>query len=295
MSPVQKKPLFSLFGASRVGTSLAYHLTCLSWRPALLWNRSPERLAITHQYVPFQQCTTDLAVFDGRSDWLILAVRDDALATVTQKLSELPIDYHKKKIFHVSGFWDSEILKPLQQRGAATGSMHPVLSIPDIEQGIKVLKGGVFTCEGQIKKDLEQVAQQLEGRAFLLTREQKKVVHVAAVFLNNYTLALIHALKKVAEQYGLEATDFEQIMLPTMRQVLETGWQADVPSRITGPIARGDVETISAHLSLLAEYPPLRELYQAYLALVRQILPASTPAINRSNNQHSEGVQDAKK
>jgi|UPI0003610A4C predicted short-subunit dehydrogenase-like oxidoreductase (DUF2520 family) len=272
---------FSLFGASRVGIALAFHLVRCGWRPRFLWNRSSERLEQAARFVTFDRTTTVLSDIEGDGDWLIIAVRDDVIAEVAGRLAELSVDFRDKRVLHVSGFYDSSILRPLKACGAATGSLHPVLSVPTIESGIETLPTGVFTCEGEIRAELVKMVQEIGGRAYLLTPQQKKVVHVAAVFLNNYYLALTQALRQLGNQVGLESEDFSALLKPTLAQVIETFARTDAVQRITGPVARGDLATIQAHQELLSPYPQLSRLYQDYLNLVLQLLEEQNKKVER--------------
>jgi predicted short-subunit dehydrogenase-like oxidoreductase (DUF2520 family) len=50
-----------------------------------------------------------------------------------------------------------------------------------------------YTCEGEIKNTLAELVSTIGGQPFILNRRQKEIVHVAAVFMNNYVVALINA------------------------------------------------------------------------------------------------------
>lgn len=266
------RPSFSLFGAGRVGTAFAYHLFRLGWRPCFLYNRTREHLQRALRFVPFEKAAEILKAFDGSGDWWLIAVRDDAIEAVSSQLAQLPLNWNGKRVLHFSGFFSSETLQVLSKYGVLTGSLHPVMSIPTVEKGIELLSRGVFTCEGEIKAELAALARQIGGRAFLLTPQQKKIVHVAAVFLNNYYLALTQSLKDLGREAGLPPEDFVALLRPTMEQVLKTIDQSDAVWKITGPITRGDIKTIQAHQQLLEPYPILHQLYEVYLELVQQLL-----------------------
>ncbi|HOV24525.1 MAG TPA: DUF2520 domain-containing protein [Candidatus Marinimicrobia bacterium] len=264
---------FNLFGASRVGVSLAYHLNRLGFKPEFVWNRSPERLAQAKQAVPFQNFSTDLkAACRDKPDWIIIAVTDDAIEEIATQISRCLPDFKAVKVFHTSGFLSSMALSSLKRKGAATGSLHPVVSVPDIATGIRLLCQCVYTCEGVIKKSLAEIVKSIGGQPYLLNRQQKETIHLSAVFLNNYVVALINAIKILNSDSNLEPSKAQAILQPITEQAVLSGWEKSATDALTGPLMRGDYQTIEKHLALLDNYPELKKLYQDFIDLALQVV-----------------------
>ena len=275
---------FSIFGASRIGISFAYHLQKNGLIPQFLWNRSSIRLEQAEKWIRFEVTTTQIGDFDKPTDWLIISVSDDAIETVAQNLAKLPVNFNGCLAFHTSGFLNSEILKPLKKRGCRVGSCHPVLSAPDIETGIQRFSTGVFACEGEIDSELIQLTSKIGKLGLPLTSEQKQLVHVSAVFLQNYSVSLIAAVKNLCREKGLSEELSNLLLKGFSEQSVEVGWQRPLLDALTGPAARGDLKTIEKHLEFLKSHEDLKELYETFLKITQHLLSTERRKISEKRN-----------
>ncbi len=265
-------PSFSLIGASRTGIALAWHLVQAGYQPAFVWSRSSASVHKALSYVKFAKSSIRLSAIPGDCQWLVIAVRDDAIGKLANRLADLMQSAEGIKVFHTSGAWDSAILKPLHEAGFRTGSFHPLISIPDIATGIEIIPDAVFSCEGQIQKDLIRLAGELGGRGIPLRPDQKELVHVAAVFLNNYLTVLVQALKKLAGQRDIDSETFHVLLARLPQQALAKAWHQPIADSLSGPAIRGDRKTIQKHRQLLRQSPELSKLYNQFLALTKKLL-----------------------
>lgn len=283
---ISEKGSFGLFGASRVGIALAYHFHRAGYLPEFVWNRSEEGLNKALRWVPFKYESTSIKDFQGKSNWIIISVSDDAIESIAQKLADSVDNLNNVNAFHTSGFLCSEVLNPLKEKGCRTGSFHPVLSVPDIKTGIREMPSAVFTCEGEIDKELMKLAEKIGRKGVILTPEQKKLVHVSSVFLSNYSVSLIAAVKELCEKKGLSEDKATMILKGLSEQAVENGWSKPLAGALTGPIVRGDVKTIEKHLEFLDSYPELKELYANFGILTINIIP------NKKNHTFSKIILD---
>jgi len=273
MNKGQSPLSFSLFGASRVGISLAYHLHRIGFRPDFIWNRHPERLIRAKSFVPFQNQSIKLAsACRSRPNWIIIAVTDDAIEDVANGISRFAKDFSTVKVFHTSGFLNSSSLDSLRRKGASTGSLHPVISVPDVPTGIGLLASCIYTCEGPVKNSLMNLVIRIGGKPYLVNRRQKEVIHLSAVFLNNYVVALINAIKKLSSDYTISPEKARSILQPISQQAVLSGWEKSATEALTGPLMRGDLKTIEKHLDLLDNYQELKKLYQKFIDLALQVI-----------------------
>jgi len=267
----KKLKSFGLIGASRVGVSLAWNLKKNNFDPAYLWNRSEEGLEKAGQYVNFDKFTTEYENLPD-VDLIIISVTDDAIESMAEKLARSRSDLSETLAFHNSGFHSSSILKRLASRGAKTGSLHPVVSIPDIEKGIELIPETVFTCEGKAGRELKDIADTIARKGIIINQEQKKYIHLSAVFVNNYYTALIAAIKKLMGSKGLAREDCSEIFRKLSQQAAAT-WDKPISQSLTGPLARGDIKTAKGHIKLLDNYPNLQELYRRFGSVTSDLYP----------------------
>jgi predicted short-subunit dehydrogenase-like oxidoreductase (DUF2520 family) len=263
---------FSLIGASRTGISLAWHLVKAGYQPAFVWSRSSDSVYKALNYVKFDKSSNRLSAIPRDCQWIIIAVRDDAIGKIARRLAGFIKSPPEINVFHTCGAWDSAILKPLQEVGLRTGSFHPLISIPDIATGIKAIPEAVFSCEGEIQKELVRLAGELGGRGIPLRPDQKELVHVAAVFLNNYLTVLVQAIKQLGNLRDIEAETLQILLEKLPRQALELAWSQPLAGSLSGPAVRGDRRTIRKHRHLLQQSPELRKLYDQFLVLTQKML-----------------------
>jgi len=263
---------FSLIGASRTGIALAWHLVKAGYKPAFVWSRSGDSIQKALNYIKFNQSSIHLSAIPKDCQWIVIAVRDDAISNIARRLAGFMQSAAGIKVFHISGARDSAILKPLHEAGLGTGSFHPLISIPDIATGIKMIPGTVFSCEGEIQADLIRLAVEIGGRGIALRSDQKELVHVAAVFLNNYLTVLVQALKKLAYQRDIDAETFQVLLERLPQQALAKAWNLPIAASLSGPAVRGDRKTIQQHRQLLLQSSELRKLYDHFLVLTKKLL-----------------------
>jgi len=263
---------FVLVGASRTGITLAHHLEKAGYSPVFLWNRTAAGIGRAGRHVHFQQYSTDLGSIPQDIDWIIIAVSDDAIETVARDLSNVLKEGTGKRVFHISGAWDASLLNDLKAKGFRTGSFHPLLSVPDIDTGIALMGNAVFSCEGDIDGDLQQLAKDIGGTGIQLTADQKSLVHLSAVFVNNFQTVTIHALKQQALSKNIEAETLSALLKTLTQQATDNAWTKSLGESLTGPVARGDQKTIDKHLDQLSKTPELKKLYEQYVAMTRHLL-----------------------
>ncbi|HEY4411724.1 MAG TPA: DUF2520 domain-containing protein [Gaiellaceae bacterium] len=181
----------------------------------------------------------------GDPELVILCVPDGAIAEVAAALPVGPW------VAHVSGATPLAALAPHERRF----SVHPLQTFTRA-RGPEQLDGawaGV-TAEGVDARDAGfWLAETLALRPFELDEEARTLYHAGAVFASNYLVTLQRAATQLFESAGAPPEALE----PLMRRTIENGFE------LTGPIARGDWETIEAHRAAIrAERPELDDLYE---------------------------------
>ena len=131
-------------------------------------------------------------------------------------------------------------------------------------QGTMVLVGtrkGAFVIEGDesAKPFVEAFARLFSSRIHRLQTGTKATYHAAAVFASNYLIVVLEAARQLLERCGVDDPSlFEPLVSQTFSNVRDHGGLG----AMTGPLARGDVETIQRHLAALEELAPhLRSFY----------------------------------
>ncbi len=251
---------FALLGASKTGTSIAYHLWKHGNQPVFLWNRSEAHLKRTLRYVPFEQSTIDISHCASDCDLIIISVADNAIEPVSKSFFQHQRHLHQIKIIHTSGALDSSVLSFWEN----TGSLHPVISISSVEEGLRQLPNTTFTCEGKIAEDLVKIATNIGKKGLVLTGQQKQYIHLSAVFMNNYLSGMVEKIKIMNSRAGISTLQTAEILEQISFQTLTRSWSENLTETLTGPIRRGDTETIKKHLDILANDDLFQQLYKNF-------------------------------
>jgi predicted short-subunit dehydrogenase-like oxidoreductase (DUF2520 family) len=258
----------AVVGGGRVGLSLARALS-LAGHPVTVLSRSVRPLE--H---PLTTTSVDWAGVVRDTNVLLLAVPDDRIAEVAVRLHETGAVTPGHTVLHSSGRLDREALAVLGASGAALGSLHPLQSFRN-ENGGGTLGDVPAILEGDVGAVAvaREIAARLEMQPIVeIPASGKAEYHAAAVFASNYLVVLAALAERLGREAGL-ATDW-RLFLPLMRQTLGHLAEHSPEASLTGPIRRGDVGTVRAHLMALDE--PMRGLYAA---LGREALELARPEL----------------
>lgn len=198
-----------------------------------------------------------MAVREDDAALVLLCVPDRAIAEVA---AEIPVG---PWVAHVSGGTPLTSLEPHARRF----SVHPLQTFTHM-RGAEQLDGAWAAVTGETveaRATATWLAETLGLRPFLLDDERRALYHAGAAIASNYLVTL----RRVAGEL-LEAAEVpSEALEPLMRRVIENGFQ------LTGPIERGDWETVERHRAAIAAVAPeLLEAYDALAALTAQGSPA---------------------
>jgi predicted short-subunit dehydrogenase-like oxidoreductase (DUF2520 family) len=198
-----------------------------------------------------------IAVREDDAALFLLCVPDRAISEVASEISVGPW------VAHVSGGTPLTALEPHVRRF----SVHPLQTFTH-DRGAEQLDGAWAAVTGETVEAREQatwLAETVGLRPFVLDDERRALYHAGAAIASNYLVTL----RRVAGEL-LEAAEVPpEALEPLMRRVIENGFQ------LTGPIERGDWETVERHRAAIAAVAPeLLEAYDALAALTAQGSPA---------------------
>lgn len=199
------------------------------------------------------------------ADVVILAVPDAAIAECARSIAPAGA-----VVVHLSGVTTLDALAPHRR----VGSLHPLASMPDAALGAERLRGAWMAVAGDAIVD--ELVALLGGRSFRVPDAQRALYHAAACIASNHLVALLAQVDRLAAQLGVPLAPFLDIASGSIANVAALG-PADA---LTGPVRRGDWETVRRHLAALdpAERPLYVELARAAAALAGRELPADVHA-----------------
>jgi predicted short-subunit dehydrogenase-like oxidoreductase (DUF2520 family) len=266
-------------GGGRVGASLALDLAALE-PPVGVIDPSPvPELDGVEGVDGVFVGPPDDAVAGGaaRAPTVVFAVPDDLLAEAAghwARCAKSAPAFRPAVALHTSGFHPAEILAPLRDVGAALASWHPVLAVSRPAPGR--FAGATVTVEGDpaAVREAHRLATLVAARPREIPTEAKVRHHAAAVLASGHLVACLAAAARIggdASGSGGELAD----LVALARSALDGVEASGLAAGLTGPVARGDADTIRAHLRALD--PATRDLYRALgreaLRAVAGVLP----------------------
>ena len=203
-----------------------------------------------------------------RSEIVWLLHTDDALAATAHALAGSG-GWRGKVVFHSSGALSSDILKPLRQAGAHTASLHPMMTF--VLGTAPAMRKVPFAVEGdrQGVAAAKQIVRKLGAEAFPIRKSAKVLYHALGSFSSPLIVATLVTAERVGRAAGLTLPQTRKIMAAILEQTLKNYLAGGPGAAFSGPIKRGDLETVRRHLLDLKLVPEARDVY---IALVRSAL-----------------------
>jgi len=261
-------PPIAIAGAGRVGQALGRLL-----RATAIANRTPAHAAEAAAFTGAQ--AVSYADLPNHATHIIIAAPDDAIPEVARLLADAGM--HAGAALHTSGARGPEVLAPLAGAGVSCGTLHPLQTIANPEEGVAALPGAAFAIDGapEALAWANEIVAALGGIALRIPPESRAVYHAAAVMASNCIIATLAAAVALMQEAGLDEPTALRALAPLARTSLENALRLSPTAALTGPIQRGDSETVRAHLAALATAPPeIANLYRAAgletLALARR-------------------------
>ena len=255
-------------GAGRVAQALGRLLFDAGEPVVCVASRDIHRAQAAAEFIGPGVQAVSYADFPRCASRLLIAVADAGLTDVSAILSAKPgiAKPGIKVALHTCGARGPEALAPLSANGIACGTIHPLQTIASGAQGVAALHGAAFAIWGDpaALTWAERIAALARGEALRIAPELKPFYHAASVMASNYVMALMDASQTLMGYAGVEPCAALRALAPLLRTTLANALERGPVEALTGPIERGDQETVAAHLKALSTAPEqIRSLYRA--------------------------------
>lgn len=203
------------------------------------------------------------------ADIIFITTPDSSIKEVCDLIADRGGFKKGQVVLHTSGAHSSAILFSAKREGASVLSFHPLQTFPTLEEGLRSLPGTFFTVEGDkgAYPIAEEMIAALGGKMLSILTEMKPIYHAAACVACNYLVSLMDIALKMFELTGIPREKACEALFPLINGTLHNIQKIGTEKALTGPIARGDYPTVSAHVEKLSKKAPeLLPLYN-YLGL----------------------------
>ncbi|MCO6505415.1 MAG: DUF2520 domain-containing protein [Snodgrassella sp.] len=239
-----------------------------------VWNRSISASKNLQYHLPNIEISND-PIDMPKADIIVIGVSDQVISSLAEKINQLNWITPNTLLLHFSGALGSDILAS-PKNDILAGSMHPVFAFSHIDTAIKTLPGHLCAIEGDktALPVLKKLAQWAGLESFVIHKDQKARYHAALSISANFLVTLNDYACTLLKSLSIPAGLADKLVNQLMQQNLNQLQQFSATEALTGPIKRGDINTVSRHWQALTDQE--RTLYQA---LTLQTLRLTTLSI----------------
>lgn len=259
------KPETVIIGPGVVGQAVGRLLKRKSYPIRAVAGRSLASAARAVEFIGAGTPTRSVRAAAKGARLILIATQDRAVSQVCETLAESGAIQREAVVLHFSGALGSDALEAAHRRNAYVGALHPLQSFASPEAAVRRLKGSWFTFEGDdaALPAAAQVVEALGGRMTRIAPENRALYHAATCVLSNYLVALADIAVNMLVLSGLPEKDALKAAEPLLQGTVENLRSLGLPDALTGPIARGDVQTVQRHLDALRALPDeIQRLYR---------------------------------
>lgn len=250
-------------GAGAMATALTRRLQSRGHRVAAVLSRRQAPAEALAAAVEAPVASTALADLPADVRLVLCCVPDQAVYPVAEALSQLPHPWPSCTVLHTAGALTSGVLAPVAEQGAGTLSFHPVQTFtaatpPSAFEGIRI------TLEGDPEAVAvgQALATELGGIPLTINPKARTQLHLAASMASNFFVTLQALAADVGAAAGLDRSEAQALLRPLVAHTWANLRDHTPEDALTGPIRRGDAETVARHLEALqADLPGLLPAY----------------------------------
>jgi predicted short-subunit dehydrogenase-like oxidoreductase (DUF2520 family) len=244
---VEAAGALALAGPGRAGVTVAAALAAQGWSVVAVAGRTPDAPSTRAAAARLGAPARPVEDVGATADVVVIATPDAAIGSTAAAIAaSVRAD---ALVLHLSGVRGLDALAAVPAR---RGALHPLQSLPTVELGLARLAGSWAAVTGDPQTGT--LAESIGLRPFPLADDDRAAYHAAATIASNHLVALLGQVARTAP-VPLEA------FLPLVRATVDNVAALGPSAALTGPVARGDSDTVRAHLDALA--PEERDTYRA--------------------------------
>lgn len=194
-----------------------------------------------------------------------ITANDDAIESIVNELNHTSVLKPGSFVIHCSGVLNSAVLSPLRNKECLVASIHPLKAFRSGYLDINAFRHVDCVVEGdpEVCLWLNEQFESLEANVIHITPQGKALYHAAASIASNYLVTLASASNELLVKAGISAEDARDMICNLMQTNINNLRQVNQSAEaLTGPLMRGDINTLSRHLAEI-ENAKIKDLYRA--------------------------------
>ncbi len=261
-SPTARRRV-GVIGVGRAGVAIATALARAGHQTVSACAVSDASQLRARQLLPGVPVMSAPAVL-AEADLVLLTVRDDALAEVVTRLAAAGASFPGRILAHASGYHGLRVLDEATRRGALPLAMHPVMTFTGRPDDVDKMGGIYFgvTAPEELKPLARALVTGMGGNPVFIDEPNRALYHAAIAGAANHLVTLTAQAAELLSKAGVP--DPNPMLRPILFEALDNALRLG-DLGLTGPVARGDAETIAGHIDALSQVSAAA--LRAYLAL----------------------------
>lgn len=209
---------------------------------------SRERAAALLPEVP----VLDVPTIVERSELVLLAVPDDQLPGLVSGLAAIGAWQPGQLVVHTSGRYGTEVLEPVRAAGGIGLAVHPAMTFTGLSLDLQRLVDCSFgvTAAAPVLPIAQALVVEMGAEPVVIAEADRPLYHAALAHGSNHVMTILGESMQVLGEIGVEHPD--RVLGPLVRATVDNAL-ASGENALTGPVARGDVSTVVAHVAALRE------------------------------------------
>jgi predicted short-subunit dehydrogenase-like oxidoreductase (DUF2520 family) len=253
----------AIIGAGRVGSSVGFLLNRAGYAVTAVAARTGASAQKGAAFIGGGEPTTDVVQAASKAEIVFITTPDGAIRDCCDMISSGGGFKPGSLAVHMFGGRSLELLDAAKASGAYRAVIHPLQSVPSPAQGIKNLPGSYFRIEAdpEALETAREIVKSLGGIELVMPKwssdkESAALYHAGAVTVSNYFVALVDYGLQFYQALGADKQETLKALLPLVKGTLQNMEALGTADALTGPIARGDIETIRGHIEAIRKRTP---------------------------------------
>jgi predicted short-subunit dehydrogenase-like oxidoreductase (DUF2520 family) len=271
---MSRKPRIAIVGPGNLGTALALSLKKAGFTIEALVSRSKGKARQRAESLAKQLGARVVTTLQGIDPTVVWLCAPDAEIAPAARVLASQVEWKGRTALHSSGALTSDELDSLRKLGASVASVHPLMTF--VRGSQPALTGVPFAIEGDgpAVREARRIVGGLQGHSYPIRKQDKAAYHAWATFTSPLLTALLATTERVAAAAGVKHKDAVRRMMPILQQTLANYASLGPAAGFSGPIVRGDAETVKCHLRELKSVPAARDVYLSLARAALEYLPA---------------------
>ncbi|MCD4653849.1 DUF2520 domain-containing protein [bacterium] len=197
-----------------------------------------------------------------KCNFLLICVPDNKIISAIAEIKDLIP--RKSVLVHTSGISGHGILSDYAEE-FNTGAMHPFMAFPSVPDKTISFNGIGFgiTADEAVTKLLKEIVHDLGGFPVTIPDDKRVLYHASAVFASNFTVFLEKIAGDIIEKTGITQKESHKLIAGLTDSVRNNLSELTPDKAISGPVVRGDWQTVDAHLRALEKiFPEFAGIYK---------------------------------